>query len=160
MTWASWILGVRDWTRAWRGAAGPTGHKRKLRKDLVRGRKTTETERAIYFSVKDLGMYFKLEMCLKHFEEKTWENIIIVFHLNTLGLRPLFMTRPQLLSQVTMWCVFHTPENLLTEKQTGKEETGWDALGSRCKSHNHQCQVWTTSPLINGLFMQKIFKRH
>lgn len=23
-----------------------------------------------------------------------------------------------------MWCVFHIPENLLTEKQTGKEETG------------------------------------
>lgn len=66
------------------------------------------------------------------------------------------MMHSQSLSQVTMWCVFHTPENLLIQKQTGKEETGRDAL----KSHNHQCQVWTTSPPINGLFMQKIFKRH
>lgn len=58
---------MRDWTRAWRGAAEPTGLKRKMRKALVRGKKKTETERAIYFSVKDLGMYFKLEICLKLF---------------------------------------------------------------------------------------------
>lgn len=33
-------------------------------------RKETGTERAISFSVKDLGMCFKLEICLKHFKEK------------------------------------------------------------------------------------------